>query len=121
MNTGKSICIKSRLLSFKYAIEGLRFLVRKEPNMLIHFIAAVIVLPAGFIKQLSGQQWIAIYGSIALVWLAEIFNTCIESLCDLCCGGQYHPKVKIIKDIAAAAVLIAAFASVVTGIIVFSS
>ena len=56
---------------------------------------------------------------IALVWMAEAFNTCIEMLCDLWCKGEYHPQIKRIKDISAAAVLFISIAAAVTGAIIF--
>ena len=57
--------------------------------------------------------------SIGAVWTAEAMNTAIEMLCDLCCGGKYHPVVKRVKDVAAGAVLIAAAVSIVVGAILF--
>jgi diacylglycerol kinase (ATP) len=56
---------------------------------------------------------------IALVWMAEAFNTAVEMLCDLWCENKYHPQVKIIKDISAGAVLVAAMVAGITGIIIF--
>lgn len=121
MKPEKSFSPASRLKSFNYALQGLSYLIHKEPNMLIHFAMATVVIASGFIKQLSGLQWVAIIFAIALVIVAEIFNTCIEKLCDVYCGNKYESTVKIIKDISAAAVLIAALASILTGIIVFTS
>jgi diacylglycerol kinase (ATP) len=117
----KSFHWRSRLKSFGYAFEGLRYLVLREPNTRLHAFATFFVVSAGYIKGLSPVQWIAICICIAVVLVSEIFNTCIESICDLVCGNEYNANVKIIKDIAAAAVLIAAAASVVVALIVFFS
>jgi hypothetical protein len=57
--------------------------------------------------------------AIALVWMAELFNTAIEKTADLI-SKEKHPQIKLIKDVAAAAVLIAAIAAAVVGCIVSS-
>jgi len=56
--------------------------------------------------------------SIGLVWIAEMFNTCIEKLIDFLAPG-YHQQLKFIKDVAAGAVLVAALIAFVIGLIVF--
>ena len=43
--------------------------------------------------------------------VVESFNTALETLCDLV-SPEFHPLVKRIKDVSAAAVLIAALAAV---------
>lgn len=55
---------------------------------------------------------------IAVVFVAEIFNASIEKLADVV-SIAYHPKIKIVKDLAAAAVLVSAFLAVVVGGIIF--
>jgi diacylglycerol kinase len=55
---------------------------------------------------------------MALVWITEIFNTCIEKVMDFV-SPEYHPKVKVIKDIAAAAGLIMAIVAVIAGGMIF--
>ncbi|MFM2326878.1 MAG: hypothetical protein RIR31_1080, partial [Bacteroidota bacterium] len=45
-------------------------------------------------------------------------NTAIEKLCDIV-HKDFHPQIKIIKDMAAGAVLIAAISSLITGVIIF--
>ena len=119
MQPNKKMTMTSRSNSFRYAFSGLAQLFRNEPNARLHALATVIVIVAGFIKHLSPMQWVAIVFAIGLVWITEALNTCIEKLCDFSCGGQIHPAIKIIKDIAAAAVLVAAITSLVIGIIIF--
>jgi diacylglycerol kinase len=48
----------------------------------------------------------------------EMLNTAIEKLCDVV-HKEIHPGIKKVKDIAAGAVLIAAFCSVITGAVIF--
>ena len=54
----------------------------------------------------------------ALVIALEMVNTCVEKLCDLFCD-RYDFSVKIIKDIAAAAVLAVSFPAVFTAVLFF--
>ena len=53
-----------------------------------------------------------------LVLGLELLNTAVEHLCDTI-TKDFHPAIKIIKDASAAAVLIVAAGSVVTGIMIF--
>jgi diacylglycerol kinase len=119
MQPNKSMHPRARLSSFGYALRGIGSLARQEPNAMIHAIATIGAIALGIYYHISRGEWLALIVVIALVWLAEAFNTCIEMLCDLWCKGEYHPQVKRIKDIAAAAVLIAAVSAAVTGVIIF--
>jgi diacylglycerol kinase len=47
-----------------------------------------------------------------------MINTAIEKLCDVV-HKDFHPQIKIIKDMAAGAVLIAAISSLITGVVIF--
>lgn len=52
------------------------------------------------------------------VMVVEILNTALEKLCDFV-HPKLHPQIKVIKDIAASAALIAAVGSVIIGVLVF--
>ena len=118
MEHKKDMSARSRGNSFVYAYNGLKT-VMKEPNAILHAIATVCVVIAGFARHLDINRWIAIIFAIGLVWITETLNTAIEKICDHVCENKTHQAIKIIKDIAAAAVLLSAIASVVIGIIVF--
>ncbi|MBS1644357.1 MAG: diacylglycerol kinase family protein [Bacteroidetes bacterium] len=115
----KSTDLRSRLGSFVPAFQGLKSLVAQEPNARIHLVATISVLVLGWVHGLSSMKWGLLVFALALVWVAEALNTCVEMLCDLWCKEQYHPKVKIIKDIAAGAVLVATIAAVAIAGILF--
>ena len=119
MDPRKSLHPKSRLASFRYAFNGLRSLLRQEPNIKLHALATLLALGLAVYKQLSRLEWIALIVVIAMVWITEALNTCIEELCNMYTGETFHPKVKLIKDIAAGAVLLASIAALVTGAILF--
>ena len=64
------------------------------------------------------QDWLWLVLAITLVWISEAINTAIEYLCDVV-SSEFSHSAKLAKDIAAAAVLIAAIAAVIIGVIVF--
>jgi diacylglycerol kinase (ATP) len=119
MQPNKSNHPRVRLSSFGYAIRGIGSLIHQEPNAKLHAAATIGAIGLGFIRHISPTQWTVLVIVIALVWMAEAFNTCIEMLCDLWCKGEYHPQVKRIKDISAAAVLFISIAAAITGAIIF--
>lgn len=64
------------------------------------------------------MEWCAIVAAIGLVWAAEGLNSALEAAVDLA-SPEMHPLAGQAKDIAAGAVLLAATASLVIGILVF--
>jgi diacylglycerol kinase (ATP) len=110
---------RSRSNSVQHALRGIGQLYKQEPNARIHAVATVAVITGGIIKHLTPMQWAAIAAAIAMVWITEAINTAIEQLCNLYCKGEWHPAVKIIKDISAGAVLIAAITSIAIAICIF--
>lgn len=117
-DSNKNMTLTSRRNSFIYAINGLK-LLPGEPNIKLHTIATIVVVIAGFIKNLNGNQWIAIVAAIAMVWICETINTAIEKLCDFACNMERNDAIKAVKDIAAGAVLMASVTSVIIAVIVF--
>lgn len=106
-----------RLKSFLPAFEGINYLIRNEGNAIIHLIATVIVLILSIMLKISSFEWVLIVLAITLVWFAELINTAFEKLTDII-QPELHPKAKIIKDLTASAVLIAAIFSVIIGLII---
>ncbi|MGZ5243321.1 MAG: diacylglycerol kinase family protein [Bacteroidia bacterium] len=110
--------IHKRANSFVYAFKGIFSLLGTQPNAVIHLVATVIVISFGFYFDLAKWEWITIVLCIALVWIAEALNTAIEFVVNLV-SPEYHPLAGKAKDVAAAAVLIAALFSVIVGSIIF--
>lgn len=109
----------NRLLkSFAPALQGVAFLVRTQPNALLHLLAAVLVCAAGAYFGLRREEWLWITAAIVLVWSAEAFNTALEQLADAL-YPERHPGIGRAKDVAAAAVLITALGAAVIGMLVF--
>ena len=114
----QKISIKSRLKSFKYAINGLKILISDEHNSRIHLIAAICAIILGFILNVSSMEWLVIVLVIGLVISFEIINSAIEYLADFV-SPDYHEIIKKVKDLSAAAVLVSAFVSLVVAFIIF--
>jgi diacylglycerol kinase (ATP) len=110
--------MKKVLRSFGYAFKGLVYATSTQLNFRIHLVATVLVFIAGFLLQISLDQWNWIAISICLVLVTEIFNTMIETLVDLVSPG-YNEKAGRIKDMSAAAVVIAALFALITALIIF--
>ncbi|HEY1014459.1 MAG TPA: diacylglycerol kinase family protein [Herpetosiphonaceae bacterium] len=93
--------------SFGYAFVGLGTLVRTQRNARVHVLAVAVVLVAGWQLRLERGEWLAVAVVCALVLALEAVNTAIEAVVDLVSPAP-HPLAKRAKDVAAAAVLIAA-------------
>jgi diacylglycerol kinase (ATP) len=104
--------------SFGYAGEGLAAMLRTQPNFWIHLTAAVLALVLGVALGLSPLELAVIVIMIAVVLAIECVNTALETMCDLVSPGL-HPVIKRAKDVSAAAVLIAALASVAIALLLF--
>lgn len=85
----------------------------------IHIIATVLVVGLGLWQGLSATRWALLLLAIGGVWISEAFNTALERLCNVV-SPEYHPLIKQVKDIAAAAVLMASFVAVGIGMLVFA-
>ncbi|RMF48129.1 MAG: diacylglycerol kinase family protein [Anaerolineae bacterium] len=107
----------SRLRSFGYAFAGWWYVLRTQRNAWIHALASVCVFLLGFWLHLGRIDWALLIFAIALVWTAEFINTALEAVVDLASPHQ-HELARIGKDVGAAAVLIAALASILIGLLV---
>jgi diacylglycerol kinase len=109
---------RRRAKSFHFAFEGLVHFFNSQHNAIIHAAATVAAIVLAVILHLPMVQLLFIVVAICLVWMAELFNTAIEQLCDMVCPQQ-HPKIKFIKDVSAAAVLVTALMAFITACIIF--
>lgn len=101
-----------------YALQGLLFALRTEWNMRFHLAAAVLVIYAGIWLHISSVEWLVLCICIGLIISFELMNSAIEQLCNMI-TQQIHPAIKNIKDISAAAVLVASVVSAVAGLFIF--
>jgi diacylglycerol kinase len=109
---------KKLMRSFGYAFKGLAYATRTQLNFRIHLMATLIAVFAGYALHISVNEWQWVILSIALVLICELFNTALEYLVDLV-SPDYNELAGRVKDIAAAAVTIAALFALITGLIIF--
>ena len=110
--------VKARFKSFIYALAGIKHFFSSQHNAWIHLLATAIVIFSAIIFHVSNSESIALAFAVGFVWVSELFNTAIEKIMDFI-TTERNPKIKLIKDISAAAVLVAAITAWVVGCIVF--
>lgn len=118
MKKEKIVYLSHRGKSFQYAFEGIHAFFRKEPNAVIHLLATLLVIFLSIIFPVNRTEAIALVLATGFVWATELFNTAIEKMLDFM-TAERHPSIKFIKDVAAAAVLVAALTALSTGALVF--
>jgi diacylglycerol kinase (ATP) len=104
--------------SLKLAIKGIGYLFLYHRNMRIIFMLGIAALLLGIYLELRGIELAAVCITITLVFMAEIFNTAIEMMMDMM-TDKYHTLIKLIKDIAAAVVLLTSLNAIAVGYIIF--
>jgi diacylglycerol kinase (ATP) len=109
--------LSSRIAAFRYAFQGWYYVLRTQRNAWIHSVIAAAVMIVGLWLGLPARDWAVIILTIAMVFAAEFINTAIEAVVDLA-SPETHPLAKIGKDVGAAAVLVAAIASVLIGLLI---
>ncbi len=107
-----------RVLSFKYAYEGIVAALKEEPNLKIHIIIALAIIVLGWFLNISRLEWLILTLTIGVVISVELTNTAIEALVDSF-TSENHPGAKKAKDISAGAVLVVSVMAVVIGLMVF--
>jgi len=109
--------IASRLRSFRHAFHGWAYVLQTQQNAWVHAVIASMVLIIGLWLGLPPRDWAVLILTIAMVFAAEFINTAIEAVVDLA-TSERHPLAKVGKDVGAAAVLIAALAAVLIGLLI---
>lgn len=104
--------------SVKTATKGIIYLFLYHRNMRLIFVAGLLTFLLGLTFKLSAIELVALCVTITLVFMAEIFNTAIELMMNTI-TEKYHTKVKLVKDIAAAVVVLTILNSLVVGYILF--
>jgi diacylglycerol kinase (ATP) len=110
--------MKKFIRGFGYAFNGLGHAAKTQLNFRVHLVASVLAICMGYALHVSVNEWQWIILCIALVLMAELFNTALEFLTDLA-SPDYHEIAGHVKDVSAAAVVIAALFALVTGAIIF--
>jgi len=107
----------SRIAAFGHAFRGWGHVLRTQHNAWIHSAIATAVVMIGLWIGLPPRDWAIIVLTIAMVFTAEFINTAIEAVVDLA-SPVHHPLAKVGKDVGAGAVLVAALAAIVVGLLI---
>ena len=110
--------MKKFFISVTFAVEGVKQFFSCDRNGKIQIVIGITAITLGFTVSLSSFQWLLILFCIGLVISLEMINSAIERYCDLV-TTDFHPGIKIIKDVAAGAVLVASVMSLIIGLIIF--
>ncbi|MCB9076849.1 MAG: diacylglycerol kinase family protein [Anaerolineaceae bacterium] len=107
----------NRLQSFQYAFAGLWYTLKTQRNAQIHVGIGSCIVVLAFILQINLTEWTIIALTSGFVIVTEMLNTAIEDAMDFA-STDYHPQIKVVKDVAAGAVLVSAITAVVIGLLI---
>lgn len=105
--------------SLNCAIEGVLWAAKTQRHMLVHLLAAVMVLLLALFLGLTLLEFALLSLAIILVLFAELMNTALEVVVDLV-SPDFHPLARRAKDVAAGAVLVASIGAVIMGYLALS-
>lgn len=108
----------SIVTAIRHSVTGLRYILKSERNARIHLASAILVMLAGLLLELNNRELAAIFFAVLIVFLAEIFNSAIEKVLDII-KPEHSAEVKLVKDMAAGAVLVASVGALILGIAIF--
>lgn len=107
----------NRVQSFQFAFYGIWHTLKTQRNAQIHITIALIIFILGLTLNLTLTDWAILALTMGFVMAAEMVNTAAESAMDII-TTDFNPYVKIVKDVAAGAVLVAAITAVVVGVLI---
>ena len=81
-------------------------------------MAAIVSIILGSVYAISSMEWIVLCLVIGFVFAMELVNSAIEKLSDVV-SSQKNEKIRLVKDLSAAAVLISAISAVIIGLLIF--
>jgi diacylglycerol kinase len=109
--------IRSRVAAFGHALRGWWHVLQTQHNAWIHSIVGTVIVALGLWLGLTPHDWAIIVLTIAMVFTAEFINTAIEAVVDLA-SPVHHPLARVGKDVGAGAVLVAALAAALIGLLI---
>jgi len=107
-----------RIECFKYAGQGVAFMLRTQHNAWIHTALTFLVVGAGIAFRVTTAEWCWLILAMASVWTAESFNTALEIIVDIA-SPEYRPAAGHAKDVGAGAVLLCSIGAAAVGLIIF--
>ncbi|HBA90056.1 MAG TPA: diacylglycerol kinase [Geobacter sp.] len=105
--------------SVNCAIDGILYTAHTQKHMRHHFAAALVLLFTALLLRVSSVEFVLLALAVSFVLFAELLNTAVEVVVDMI-SPEFHPMAKIAKDVAAGAVLVAAFGTAIIGYLILS-
>ena len=109
--------LRRTAISFRFAGQGVLYLLRTQPNFVVHCLAATLAVALAVVLRASPLETAVLVLTIGVVLVCEAFNSALEAVVDLA-SPDYHRLAKIAKDVAAASVLIAAVMAALVGLLI---
>ncbi len=106
---------QSFLKRLGFALAGVGYAFRTEQSARFQAGVFVLVVVALLILHPGPLWWALVLLASASVFAAEMFNTAVEHLADHL-HPEVHPHIRVVKDCAAAGVLIASLGAVAVAV-----
>ncbi len=103
--------------SFKYAFRGIAYVFKTERNFRFHTVVGAIIIILMIVFRVTASQAIFLLYAIGSVLILEIINTVLERVTDIL-KPRVHPYAEAMKNLMAAAVLIAAIGAIIAGVLI---
>lgn len=110
--------IGKRIKGGGYALKGAWLLLKNEASIQVQTGIGIFMTFVGFYFEISPTEWMLQILAIGMVLSIEGLNTAVEEIADFI-HPEFHKKIGFIKDVAAGAVFMAAFAAVIIGCIIY--
>jgi diacylglycerol kinase len=101
-----------------HSFEGIQYFFRNERNGKLQLTIAAIAIAASVAFKINPMEWLAVLICVGMVICLEMINTSLEQLSNKVETAN-NPVIKLVKDVAAGAVLFASLISIVIGGIIF--
>lgn len=116
--TKKESFFINRLKSIGYAFKGALFLIKTESSIQVQVCIGLVMTGIGYVVGLSPTEWIVQTLTIGIIIAIEGLNTAIEEVANFI-HPEHHPKIGLIKDLAAGAVFLFAIIAIIIGAIIY--
>lgn len=104
--------------SFQAAFRGFSYLYYNHKHLKINLSIALIIVFLSLFFDIELIEFSIIFLAVILVFLTEAINTSMEEICNLI-TTEYHPKIKVIKDLGSFFVLLSVIFSIIVFIVIF--
>lgn len=106
------------LKGFTFAAKGIVEAFRSGLNFRVHILALIMAISAGFYFEITTTEWAILLLISAVVISLEAMNSAIEEICNEI-TSERKESIRIIKDMAAGAVLISSIIAIVIAALIF--